>query len=261
MQFEWNPNLYDNNHSFVSTFGEEVVTLLNPQEEETILDLGCGTGDLTRKIADSCNEVVGLDNSYYMIQKAKTKYPEITFLQSDAKNFQLDNNFDAIFSNAVLHWIPEADTVIKNINTHLKSGGRFVAEFGGKGCVDKIISSLTKTLDEHKIHYPGIKDVLYYPSIGQYSTLLERNGFELNYAVLFDRPTELEGGLDGLTNFIEMFFDWLFMNTGDVNKTKIIKTVNRILKQEMFNGKSWIADYRRIRILAKKIDDPNRPRA
>jgi ubiquinone/menaquinone biosynthesis C-methylase UbiE len=252
MKFNWNPDLYDEKHDFVFKFGEEIVNLLNPQKDETILDLGCGTGDLTKKISDSAKTVVGLDNSLEMIHAAQEKYSEITFVNFDGKDFQLDYDFDAVFSNAVLHWIPEADKVVGNINKHLKIGGRFVAEFGGKGCVNRIISALTEILDNEKISYPKIDDMLYYPSIGQYSSLLEKFGFEVNFAVLFDRPTELKGGIDGLNNFVEMFLNWLFVNVSDNNKLRTIKIANDRLKTEMFNGTAWIADYRRIRIVAYK---------
>jgi ubiquinone/menaquinone biosynthesis C-methylase UbiE len=252
MKFTWDTSLYDEKHDFVFKFGEDVVNLLNPQRDENILDLGCGTGDLTKKISDSAKMVVGLDNSLEMIQAAQRKYPEITFFNSDGKDFHIDCVFDAVFSNAVLHWIPEADKVVKNINKHLKIDGRFVAEFGGKGCVNKIISTLKSILDNERISYPKIDDMLYYPSIGQYSILLEKLGFEVNFAVLFNRPTELKGGVDGLNNFIEMFLNWLFVNISANEKSRIIKIANDRLKSEMFNGAAWIADYRRIRIVAYK---------
>jgi trans-aconitate methyltransferase len=253
MKFTWNPDLYDGKHDFVFKFGEEIVNLLDPQENENILDLGCGTGDLTKMISGSCNKVIGLDSSLEMILAAQRKYPDLTFLISDAKDFKIDTVFDAVFSNAVLHWIPDAEIVIQNISKHLKTGGRFVAEFGGKGCVNKIISTLTEILDSYKIRYPAIEDTLYYPSIAEYSKLLEQNGFEVNYALLFDRPTELKGGTDGLNNFIEMFLNWLFKNTSETDISKIISIANDKLRPEMFKQNAWVADYRRIRIKAIKI--------
>jgi trans-aconitate methyltransferase len=252
MKFEWNPNLYDDKHDFVFKFGEELLSLLNPQQDETILDIGCGTGDLTRKIQNLSKKVIGLDNSHEMILAAQKKYPEISFFEVDAKNFTFETLFDAVFSNAVLHWIPQPEKVIQNINRHLKIGGRFVAEFGGKGCNNSIISTLSQILDEFEIIHPKIEDSLYFPSIGDYSRLLEQNGFEVNFALLFDRPTELKGGLDGLNNFIEMFFSWLFVNVTEIDKSKIIELTNERLKPENFKTPSWIADYRRIRILAVK---------
>jgi ubiquinone/menaquinone biosynthesis C-methylase UbiE len=252
MKFSWDPILYDSKHDFVFKYGEEIVNLLNPLKDETILDIGCGTGDLTKKISDLCKKIIGLDNSAEMIKTAKGKFPEIAFIVGDANDFKYDESFDAVFSNAVLHWIPDAEKVIQNINKHLKTGGRFVAEFGGKGCVNKIITTLTDILNSEKIYYPKIQDNLYYPSIGEYSEILEKNGFELNYALLFDRPTELKDGFQGLKNFIEMFLNWLFINVSESDKMGIIEKASNKLKPLIFNGKSWIADYRRIRILAIK---------
>ncbi len=255
MKFNWNPDLYDNKHDFVFKFGEEIVKLLNPQKNETILDIGCGTGDLTKKISELCEKVTGIDNSKEMIETAQKKYPEISFIHTDAKDYQLDERFDAIFSNAVLHWIPQADIMIRNANQHLKVGGRYVVEFGGKGCNYSIINTLKEQLDKGGLDYPSIESMLYYPSISQYSSLLENNGFEVNLAMLFDRPTELKGGLNGLSDFIEMFLNWLFKFVSDIDKATIIKRTIDILKPQTFNGRSWIADYRRIRIVAHKKNE------
>ena len=255
MKFNWNPELYDDKHDFVFKFGEEIIKLLNPQKNETILDIGCGTGDLTKKIAERSEKVIGIDNSGEMIQAAQKKYPEISFIHADAKDFHLDNKFDAIFSNAVLHWIPQAETMVRNANQLLKIGGRYVVEFGGKGCNYSTLNTLKEQLDKEGLDYPEIESMIYFPSVSQYTTILEKNGFEVNLAMLFDRPTELKGGIDGLRNFIEMFFNWLFKNVTDSKKSTIIERTIEILKPQIFNGTSWIADYRRIRIVAyKKFD-------
>ena len=255
MRFKWNPTLYNDQHDYVHNFGDEVVDLLDPQKDEVILDLGCGTGDLTNRISGSCKEIIGLDSSLEMIQVAGRKYHEISFHHVDAKDLDLNIAFDAVFSNAVLHWIKEPEIIIQNINKHLKIGGRFVAEFGGKGCVKRITTTLKDVLDSKKVIYPAIEESLYYPSISEYSKLLERNGFEVSLAMLFDRPTELKGGLDGLRNFIEMFFNWLFENVSEQEKLEYIATVEKKLKGELLHDSAWIADYRRIRILAIKIND------
>lgn len=255
MNFEWNPNLYDDKHDFVYKFGDEIVTLLDPQKDETILDLGCGTGELTEKIATLCKEVVGVDNSPEMIRAARNKYQAISFHHLDAKAFDLGVTFDAVFSNAVLHWITDPEIVIKNINKHLRVGGRFVAEFGGKGCVAKVIGAIAEVLDRNQVDYPALEDSLYYPSVSQYSQLLERNGFEVSLAMLFDRPTELKGGMDGLKNFIEMFFNWLFANVGAQEKLRYIALVEERLKDDLLRDSTWIADYRRIRVVAIKTDE------
>lgn len=255
MKFNWNPDLYSNKHGFVFKYGEEMVKLLNPQNGEIILDIGCGTGELTKQISDLCKKVIGIDNSKEMIQSAQKKYPEITFVETDAKDYKLNEKFDAIFSNAVLHWIPQADMMIRNANRHLRIGGRYVVEFGGQGCNYSIINTLAEQLDNHGLDYPRIETMLYYPSISEYSTLLEKNGFEVNVALLFDRPTELKGGYQGLNDFIEMFLNWLFKHVSDSDKSTIIKRTIDVLEPQIFNGTSWIADYRRIRIMAQKKNE------
>ena len=255
MKCEWDPNLYDDKHDFVYKFGNEIVTLLDPQKDETILDLGCGTGELTEKIATLCKEVVGVDSSLEMIRAAREKYKTIPFRHLDAKAFDLGVTFDAVFSNSVLHWITDPEIVIKNINKHLRVGGRFVAEFGGKGCVAKVIGGIVEILDQNQVDYPALEDSLYYPSVSQYSQLLERNNFEVSLAMLFDRPTELKGGQDGLKNFIEMFFNWFFVNVPDQEKTHYIGQVEERLKDDLLQDSTWVADYRRIRVVAIKTDD------
>ncbi|MBN1927726.1 MAG: class I SAM-dependent methyltransferase [Prolixibacteraceae bacterium] len=255
MNFNWNPILYNSKHNFVYKYGEEIVRLLDPQLHETVLDLGCGTGDLTKMISDSCKTIIGFDNSVEMIKTARKNYPDILFYKADASDFKFNRKFDAVFSNAVLHWIPDAVPVIKNINIHLKTGGRFVAEFGGKKCNNNIISTITNLLDENRMKYPKIEESIYFPSISKYSSLLEQNGFEVNYAVLFDRPTPLKDGENGLNNFIEMFMDWLFNDVTPNDKKRIIKETNNRLRPKIFDGVTWIADYRRIRVIAVKKED------
>lgn len=253
MSFSWNPDLYDSKHGFVSEYGMNILEILDPQKDEVILDLGCGTGDLTKIISDKSKEVIGLDNSEVMIEKAKEKYPLINFVIGNIINFSINKTFDAIFSNAVLHWVTDAEKAIRNINKHLKTGGRFVAEFGGKGCNESIISELQKSFGNNK--YPPLNEILFFPSISEYSSLLERNGFEVEYSVLFDRPTKLKDGYEGLNNFLEMFFTWMFKYVNDEDKEEIINSTCENLRGKIFINDSWIADYRRIQIVAKKIEN------
>src|SRR5690349_1218807 len=131
---KWNTDLYDNNHAFVSRYGEDVIALLNPQAGERILDLGCGTGDLAEIIRQKGAAVTGLDSSPEMVATAAGKYPHIRFDVTSATDFSYEEKFDAIFSNATLHWVLECQKAIACIYNNLKpNGGRFVAEFGGKG--------------------------------------------------------------------------------------------------------------------------------
>ena len=147
----WNPTLYDISHDFVSKYGEGILSYLNPKPTETILDLGCGTGDLTKEIFLSGAKVIGVDSSAEMIESAKSKFPEVEFHQMDAKELIFDIQFDAIFSNAVLHWIPEKEKVIEKMNLLLKNNGRIVLEFGGKGNNQQMLKALKEVLQNEVI--------------------------------------------------------------------------------------------------------------
>ena len=134
----WNPQLYTQKHHFVYQYGEALVKLLNPQPGERILDVGCGTGELTNQISQSGAEVVGIDSSKELIVAAQQQFPGLTFLHRDATQLLDTEQYDALFSNAVLHWIKDQDTVTPRMFRALKPGGRLVAEFGGQGNVQTI---------------------------------------------------------------------------------------------------------------------------
>jgi trans-aconitate methyltransferase len=123
----WDPQLYDSKHSFVTHFGGDLLPLLDPQPGDRILDLGCGTGHLSAQIAASGAAVVGIDHSPDMIAQAQATYPDLTFIEADAANFTFEQPFDAVFSNAALHWIPTPERVIACVWQALKPGGRFSA--------------------------------------------------------------------------------------------------------------------------------------
>src|SRR5206468_2153174 len=128
---------YDDKHSFVWKYGKEVLDLLAPREGERILDVGCGTAHLTNQIASRGARVVGLDKSSAMIERARALYPELQLEVADATDFHFDEPFDAVFSNAAIHWMKDQDAVARAVFNALKPGGRFVAEFGGKGNIKK----------------------------------------------------------------------------------------------------------------------------
>ncbi len=249
----WNAALYEDKHAFVWQYGEDLLQLLNPKQGERILDLGCGTGQLTEKIAISGAVVMGIDNAPAMISKAKQNYPQIRFDVADARNFQVEQPFDAVFSNAALHWIKEADAVIRNVHQALKPGGRFVAEFGGKGNVQAITTALESALQEIGISQPQALNPWYYPSIGEYATRLEKHGFDVNYAVLFARPTPLADADAGMANWIQMFAIAYLKELSAQQQLQVIRKVEESLKPTLYRDKTWIADYRRIAVVAFKL--------
>lgn len=247
----WNTTLYEGRHNFVWQYGENVLELLSPQPDERILDLGCGTGQLTEKIALAGAEVLGIDRAASMIEKARQNYPQLQFAVADARDFQVEQPFDAVFSNAVLHWIPEPDAVICCIYQALKPGGRFVADFGGKGDIQAIATALDNVLN--RFGYASYDAVAwYFPSIGEYATRLEQQGFDVSYAVLFDRPTPLENGDAGMANWIRMFGSRFLLKLSNAQQTEVIQAIEHDLKPTLYRDGKWWADYRRIRIVAHK---------
>ncbi|MBW4576901.1 MAG: methyltransferase domain-containing protein [Aphanothece sp. CMT-3BRIN-NPC111] len=252
LENRWDNALYESKHAFVWQYGEELLQLLSVQPGERILDLGCGTGQLTQKIALAGAEVMGIDQAPTMIEKAKANYPDIQFAVADAKSFQVDEPFDAIFSNAVLHWITEPDAVISCMREALKPKGRFVAEFGGQGNIKAIASALYSVLEASGYASPEKMSPWYFPSIGEYATRLEQQGFDVTYAVLFDRPTPLEDGDAGMANWISMFGSRFLSALSADEQTRVIQAIEHRLKPTLYRDGTWIADYRRIRLVAIK---------
>ncbi|MBG1260374.1 class I SAM-dependent methyltransferase [Nostoc commune] len=249
---DWNTALYQDKHAFVWQYGEDLLKFLNPQPGESILDLGCGTGQLTEKIAPAGAEVMGVDFAPAMIEKARQNYPHIRFDIADARNFQVDKPLDAVFSNAVLHWVKEADSAIASIHQSLKPGGRFVAEFGGKGNVQAIATALENALEAINIPTQALNQ-WYFPSIGEYATLLEHQGFDVIHAMLFGRPTPLAEGEAGMANWIQMFASSFLAGLSGEQQIQIIRVVEEYLKPMLYQQGTWTADYRRIRIVAIKL--------
>lgn len=249
----WDTSLYQDKHAFVWQYGEDLLRFLNPQPQESILDLGCGTGQLTEKIAQAGAEVMGVDHASEMIEKARENYPHIRFDVADARNFQVDKPLDAVFSNAVLHWVKEADSAIASIHQSLKPGGRFVAEFGGKGNVLAIATALYRALESIGIPQAQVENPWYYPSIGEYASLLEHQGFDVIYAILFPRPTPLAEGEAGIANWIKMFASPFLAGLSPEQQIQIIPVVEEYLKPTLYQQGTWTADYRRIRIVAVKV--------
>src|SRR5260221_2355409 len=175
----WNARLYDDKHNFVFKYGEDVVHQLAPQQGERILDLGCGTGYLTNLIARAGARVVGIDKSTSMIERAKAAYPDLDFQVRSATDFHFDTPFDAIFSNAALHWVLKKENVIDNIYRHLRTGGRLILEMGGKGNVEEIVVATRTALIHHGYYSNTATQVWYIPSVGEYTTLFGNRGFRV----------------------------------------------------------------------------------
>lgn len=247
---KWDSSLYDQKHSFVFKYGEEVLALLNPQRGERILDVGCGTGHLTKLIAEAGAEVVGVDSAPAMIEAAHAAYPDINFVVADAAHFSFKEPFDAVFSNAALHWVTEAERAVVCMAQSLKPGGRFVVELGGNGNIAAITRAVQDAIWE--VVQIKVEHGRYYPSVSEYSGLLERHGLLVRSAVLFDRPTKLEAGEQGLRNWIAMFNQAVMNNVPDEKKEQVIQKVEEKTRRTLFADGHWFADYRRLRMVAYK---------
>ncbi|MFF5996074.1 methyltransferase domain-containing protein [Lysinibacillus sp. KU-BSD001] len=247
----WDASLYDGKHSFVSKYGNSLVELLAPKDGERILDLGCGTGDLAGTLYECGVEVVGVDKSESMVKQAISKYPHIQFFVQDATNLVYDCEFDAVFSNATLHWVQPPIKAVQAIYHSLKQGGRFVAEFGGKGNVQTITAEIIRQIKNSGFEFKAEQFPWFYPSIAEYTKLMEEVGFRVTFAQHYDRPTQLDGE-NGLSNWINMFGGMLFANIPEHTKGQIIENVENNLKETLYQEGNWIADYKRIRVVGVK---------
>lgn len=250
-QNKWDAELYDSKHSFVSQLGTDLVQLLNPQSGESILDLGCGTGYLTDKIADSGAKVIGIDNASTMIEQARKNYPNLMFEVADGTNLHFTEQFDDIFSNAVLHWIKEPEKVIAGIWRALKPGGRFVAEFGGKGNVQAIVTAIYQAIQAAGYPINESNNPWYFPSIAEYGTLLEQAGLQLTFAMLFERLTPLKDE-KGMQNWLKMFADSFLTTFPIEQQMSIINDIEKQLYPTLYKNGIWFADYKRLRVVAIK---------
>lgn len=248
----WNAATYTQNHAFVFHYGAGVVELLAPQAGESILDLGCGTGELTERIAQAGTNVVGLDASPEMVALARQQFPALDFRLADATTFDFPERFDAVFSNAALHWVPDATAVARRICQHLRPGGRFVAELGGQGNVGEIIAATLHQLRRHGHPRPQGADWWYFPSVGEYAAVLEAQGLRVQLALHFDRPTPLADPETGLRDWLGQFGNLFFAGLSAAERAAVLADVEADLRPLLWHDGRWVADYRRLRVVAER---------
>ena len=250
MNIQWEAGKYTENFDFVHRYGESVLELVEAEAGGLVVDLGCGNGALTQKLADRGYRVLGVDDSAEMVAEARALHPGLPFQKGDAVTFQLEEKADIIFSNAVLHWIDGSrqQALARNVAAQLKPGGQFIFEFGGKGCAERVHSSLERQFARRGLAYPR---TFYFPTIGEYAPILERAGFRVEYAVLFDRPTEQKTG-DGLADWVRMFVKKPFEGLEPALGDEILRAAAEELRPALVRDGKWFVDYVRIRMKARK---------
>jgi SAM-dependent methyltransferase len=241
----WNSERYDQNARFVTDLGMPVLELLNPQPGEHILDVGCGDGVLTKKIADLGCKVVGLDSSADFAASARKLGLQI--VEKSAFDMDFSHDFDAVFSNAALHWMKDPDVVIAGVARALRPRGRFVAEMGGHNCVKTIQSALIEELERRG--YDGqAANPWYFPAVEDYGARLIAAGFDVRYIALIPRPTPLPGDVMGfLTTFAGCFTAVL----PPAEREAYLEDVRERVKPHLCDAQgNWTADYVRLRFEA-----------
>lgn len=252
---KWNSTLYDGSHTFVSAYGSELISYIPSNKGQCILDLGCGTGDLAQQLYQAGNQVVGIDSSKEMIDTASSKYPHLQFKVMDATGMEIENAFDVVFSNAVFHWITDQRKLLKCIYTALKNGGKLICEFGADGNISKIETAYRACVES----YGGTYDSPFcFPSVDAYAALLIEIGFDIETIYDYDRKTALSNGKDGLKKWMTQFFAGSLSMYDQGKQGAILRKTETMLAEKMFDGEKWIADYRRLRVIACKTDNQNK---
>jgi SAM-dependent methyltransferase len=241
----WNPQRYAEHAHFVSALGQPLLELLRLQAGERILDLACGDGVLSKKIAGQGGVVVGVDSSPEMVEAAKKRGIDARLM--DAYDLKFNSEFDAVFCNAALHWMKrDPDAVIAGVKRALKPDGRFVGEMGGHGNVAVITVALLAILQRH-----GLRDAMnpwYYPSVDEYRGKLESAGFRVEYMELIPRPTPLPTGMRA---WLETFAMPLFRQLPESEQDSALNETVALLRPVLCDNKEqWTADYVRLRFLA-----------
>jgi SAM-dependent methyltransferase len=244
----WTAEGYARNARFVSDLGGEALARLDPKTGERILDLGCGDGALTAQIAQAGARVVGVDLSEGLLNAARQRGLDARMM--DGQELTFAGEFEAVFSNAALHWMTRPQKVIAGVRRALAPDGRFVAEFGGFGNVACIVTAMRAAAlafggDQ------GIAGPWFYPTAEEYRALLEAGGFVVKRIGLYPRPTPLPTGVEGwLLTFRTPFFEQF----GE-RRDEVISYVVDLLRPSLCDRSGrWTADYVRLRVEARRSD-------
>lgn len=243
---KWSPDSYQQNTGFVSELGKGAVDWLSPAPGEKILDLGCGDGALTQTLADTGAIVKGVDASPEFVEGARTNGLDVELADGHALPFEQD--FDAVFSNAALHWMLNPQSVVAGVFKALRPGGRFVGEMGGFGNVAAIATAMRSVADTMEGD-ASLASPWFFPTDREYSGILQEAGFEVKRIVLFARPTPLPTGMKNWLKVMRQPFFEQFDNREDEAMERVLRALQPSLRDASGN---WIADYVRLRFEAIK---------
>ncbi len=247
----WSPTDYAKNAAFVPALGDAVLQMLAPRPGELILDVGCGDGALTQRIAEAGAKVIGLDSSPEMVEAARARGLDAFVADAEKMDLERFGQFDAVFSNAALHWMLDPDAVASGIFRALRGGGRFVGEMGGAGNLAILRRALRDELTARGYEMPG-QDPAWYAGVEDFTRLYGLAGFDGIRAQLIERPTPLPGGVaDWVKTFraglmdVAMVPEW---ERGDVALAVEARAAPALRRADG----SWCADYVRLRFSMRK---------
>jgi 2-isopropylmalate synthase len=244
---QWNPKTYNKHTAFVSQLALPVVDLLEPKEGEKILDIGCGDGTLAVEIEARGAKVIAVDMSAEMIDVSKSR--GIESYVGTVTDLPYDNMFDAVFSNAMLHWVKDARGAVKNMAKSLKVGGRFICEFGGEGNAYHLVSAMEEVFANHS-EFGVFDNPWYFPSVAEYRALLESEGFRVEYIEIIPRPTHM----DDIANWLDIFANGVTSHLTQEQFEVFKKETTEILRRKIYSDEEgWMLDYKRLRVKAIKV--------
>jgi SAM-dependent methyltransferase len=246
MTQSWNPTVYAEVGAFVPALGAGVLEWLAPQPGERILDLGCGEGQLTAKIAAAGAKVFGVDASPDMVEATQRRGIDARLCNAERLPFQ--SEFDAVFSNAALHWVRDQDAMLAGVRRALRPGGRFVAEMGGHGNIAAIRVALMAVLERHGCS--GLEDgVNYYPTVEGYRSRLKAHGFSVEEIQLIPRPTPLPAGMHG---WLTTFRSGVLEAVPEAKRAAVVEETVALLAPALRDEAGhWSGDYVRLRFIAR----------
>jgi len=247
MSQNWDAAQYARQGRFVADLAGGVFDLLAPRAGERILDLGCGDGVLTAKIAATGATVVGVDNSPSMVEAARALELDARVANGESLSFTAE--FDAVFSNAALHWVRDQQAMLAGVHRALKPSGRFVAEMGGHGNIAAIRVALAAVLRQLGLDAYSLENN-FFPTAEHYRARLESAGFSVEEIGLIPRPTRLPD--TGMRGWLETFRRGLLDQLPEEHRECAIEETVALLRPALYSEENgWIADYVRLRFRAR----------